>query len=206
MPMRLLPRQEKFHAMFAAFGALIERAAKDLHTDFARGEAGMANVAKEMSLYEHEADTLGMKLFDTLHKSFVTPFDPEDIFALIHHLDDIIDGMEDVAHRAEAYRLSPVPEAMTRLTATLQEAAKGVSAALKALENKGDVIGACIALKSFESEADAITRTEIAKLFAHERDAVALMKQKEIYEYFEKTADACARVATIIGRIHIKGG
>ncbi len=204
--MRLLPRQEKFTVLFTEFAGILARAGEELKADFGRGEAGMKDAAARMYRFEHEADMLGMQLFNTLHKSFVTPFDPEDIFNLIHHLDDIIDGMEDVAHRAEAYKLSPVPEAMMRLAAILAEAAKAVGTALQALHSKGDVIKACLALNQYESEADAITRAEIAKLFATERDAVALMKQKEIYEYFEKTADACARVATIIGRIHLKGG
>ncbi|MBI3419855.1 MAG: DUF47 family protein [Proteobacteria bacterium] len=204
--MNLLPKQDRFYTLFAEFAALLEKAAGELRDAFHKGESGMKPLAARMHVLEDEADRLGMKLFNTLHKSFITPFDPEDIFALIHHLDDIIDGMEDVAHRAGAYGLAPVPPAMQQLAVRLAEASGGVGKAIETLRKKGDVIAACIALKDCEAEVDKITRAAIAELFTRERDAIALMKQKEIYEYFEATGDAFAQVATILGRIHIKGG
>ncbi len=89
--LQLLPRQDVFYTLFCEFAALLERAAGELQEAFKKGPAAMASAADKMSDYEHEADALGMKLFNTLHKSFITPFDPEDILALIHSLDDVMD-------------------------------------------------------------------------------------------------------------------
>jgi uncharacterized protein Yka (UPF0111/DUF47 family) len=201
-----MPRQDKFYTQFLEFAQLLEEASAKLHKAFGAGASAMKDAASAMLEYEKKADTLGMQLFTDLHKSFITPFDPEDIFAFIHNLDDVMDGMEDVAHRADAYGLSVVPQNMVKLASIIHEGTRGITVALTALKDKKNVIEACLVLKEREAEVDAITRTAIGTLFREEKDAVLLLKQKEIYEYFEATGDALAHVATILGRIQIKGG
>jgi uncharacterized protein Yka (UPF0111/DUF47 family) len=47
-----------------------------------------------------------------LHKTLVTPIDPEDISLLLSRLDDLLDELEAIAYRITAYQFEPVPPLM----------------------------------------------------------------------------------------------
>jgi uncharacterized protein len=201
-----LPRQENFQQGFEEFAVILVNAAQTLHTAIGQGPSALKAAAEKITDAEHEADRLGMKLFNQLHKSFMTPYDPEDILALIHYLDDIVDGLEDVAHRMNAYQVATIPPAMLQLSDILVKACVALTPALKALSTKGNIIEHCMKIGDYESEIDGLTRSAIAELFRDEKNAIELLKKKEIYEFFEETGDACAHVATVLGRIQVKGG
>jgi uncharacterized protein Yka (UPF0111/DUF47 family) len=202
----MLPKYGDYHDKFMAFGGMLVEATGYLHKAVTSERPDFTRLAAEMEAYEQKADRLGVELFTKLHKSFMTPYDPEDIFSLIHYLDDVMDGLEDIAHRFSAYGLEKADTAMCELARLICEAAQKIEEALKMLAHKGDVVTACFEIAKSESAADDVSRKAIAALFANEHDAILLIKKKEIYEYFERTADATKKVATILGRIQVKGG
>ena len=201
-----LPRQENFQQGFEEFSVILVKATKLLRDAIMQGPSALQVVSEKITEAEHEADRLGMKLFNQLHKSFMTPYDPEDMLALIHYLDDIVDGLEDVAHRMNAYQVATIPPVMLQLSEILVKATEALGPALHALSTKGDIIEHCMKIGDYESEIDRMTRSAIAELFREEKNAIELLKKKEIYEFFEETGDACAHVATVLGRIQVKGG
>lgn len=203
--MRLMPKQEVFRTLFIEFSILLEQAATDLN-DAIQKDCVMKDTADLMLKRELEADHLGMRLYNALHKSFITPHDPEDIFSLIQNLDDVMDGIEDIAHRLSAYNIKPIPDGMRKLAEHILVMVRHIKPALIALETNKQVVESCVVLKHCETEMDMLTRDAIAELFVEQSNPIELIKLKETYEFFEETANACAHVAAIIGRIHIKGG
>src|ERR1041384_4001432 len=103
--MKLLPREEKFFSLFLRQVELICEAARLLLDGVKSGNSRLAAVATEIRTVEHQGDGVIHEIFTKLNQTFITPLDPEDIHNLSSKLDDVLDGIEDAAHRMVAYRL-----------------------------------------------------------------------------------------------------
>src|SRR6267378_7303389 len=118
--MRLLPREEKFYALFLSQVDIICEAARLLLQGVKAGNTRLAEVAKGIKMLEHQGDEVIHEIFTRLNSTFITPLDPEDIHSLSTRLDDVLDGIEDAAHRLMAYRIDPLPGTVLELCRLVQ--------------------------------------------------------------------------------------
>src|SRR5215472_11970771 len=138
--MRLLPREEKFYHLFLKQAAIISEAANLLLEGVRGGNTRLVSAAAEISVLEHKGDEVIHELFTRLNQTFITPIDPEDIHNVSSALDDVLDGLEDTAHRLVSYHIKPVPPAMITLSEIVSGCAKSLKAAFEALEKGGSVM------------------------------------------------------------------
>jgi hypothetical protein len=108
--MRLLPREEKFYPLFLKQVDIISEASRLLLEGLRAGNARLAGAATEINVLEHKGDEVIHELFTRLNSTFITPIDPEDIHALSSALDNVLDGVEDTAHRLVSYEIDPIPD------------------------------------------------------------------------------------------------
>jgi uncharacterized protein len=202
--MNLLPKDERFFNLFEQHSQILCRASKLLISSLNEGYDGVCRIQKEMTDLEEEGDRVVHDIFGRLRATFITPFDPEDIQALATSLDDVLDGIEDVTFRIVAYRLKPIPPAVSQLAEKVQACCAILAQALEALRQKGPVLDLCIEINRLENEADHLERNVLANLFLREQDAIALIRQKEIYELLEATTDRCEDVADVIQNVAVK--
>jgi uncharacterized protein len=202
--MRLLPREEKFYHLFLKQVEIISEASRLLLEGVRGGRAHMAGAATEINVLEHRGDEVIHELFTRLNQTFITPIDPEDIHNLSSALDNVLDGVEDTAHRLVSYRIDPVPAPMVKLSEIVSSCAKALRAAFEALENSGSIIEHCIEINRLENEADLIGRASVVDLFDKEKDPITLIKLKEVYEFFEGTIDSCEDVADVLQNVVVK--
>lgn len=202
--MRLLPREEKFYHLFLKQVEIISEASRLLLEGVRGGRAHMAGAATEINVLEHRGDEVIHELFTRLNQTFITPIDPEDIHNLSSALDNVLDGVEDTAHRLVSYRIDPVPAPMVKLSEIVSSCAKALRAAFEALENSGPIIEHCIEINRLENEADLIGRASVVDLFDKEKDPITLIKLKEVYEFFEGTIDSCEDVADVLQNVVVK--
>ncbi|MCS7024949.1 MAG: DUF47 family protein [Bryobacteraceae bacterium] len=202
--MRLLPRQEKFFSYLQEQVAYIEDAATILLAAMKDGVAALASAAERIAILERKGDEVIHRTFTKLNQTFITPIDPEDIHSISSSLDDILDCIEEAAHRMHAYRLDEVTVPMTEIAERLVRCAKALSQAFHALEKRDGVLEHCIEINRLEDETDQITRRAIADLFAGERDPIRLTKLKEIYDMLELATDACEDVADELQGVVVK--
>lgn len=156
---------------------------------------------------EHEGDRYAHQTFAKLNTSFITPFDREDIHALISRLDDIIDATDAAAQRMVLYRINEVPRHLVRLTDILVQAATEVRRAVVALHNSKrhqEATSICVEINRLENDADVLHREALAELFAECTDAITIIKLKELYAILEEATDRCEDVANVIDTIVIK--
>src|ERR1700712_4485982 len=113
--LNLLPKDEKFFDYFNQQSQLLCQASHLLSTGLRGGYEGMCRIAKRVEALEHSGDEIAHQLFDRLRKTFITPFDPEDIQALASALDDVLDTVEDTTFRIVAYKIDPIPPAAVEL-------------------------------------------------------------------------------------------
>jgi uncharacterized protein len=207
MGFRLLPREEKFFDLFDETAAVISRAAGkflDMVTSFDR----LAARANEIKLEERTCDEMIGRIIKALDRTFITPFDREDIHTLATKLDDILDNMEETTHRLVVFRFDQLPTQAVKLANIIQESCLHVEHAVRAcrtLKHPKAIQDHLKEITRLENEADNIYRDADGALFANPPDVLTLIKLREVYGWLEETVDACKDVAQIISEIVIKG-
>ena len=202
--MRLLPREEKFYHLFLKQVEIISEAARLLLEGLRGGKTRLEGVATEINVLEHRGDEVIHELFTRLNQTFITPIDPEDIHNLSSALDNVLDGIEDTAHRLVSYRIDPIPPTMIRLSEIVASCARSLKSAFEALEKDGPIMEHCIEINRLENEADLLGRSAVVELFDKETNPITLIKLKEVYEFFEATIDSCEDVADVLQNVVVK--
>ena len=207
MRFSLLPREEKFFDLFDEAAVIISRAAGkflDMVSAFDR----LAARGNELRLEEHACDEVIGRIIKALDRSFITPFDREDIHTLATKLDDIMDNMEETAHRFEVVRIEKPPAPAVALARIIQECCLHVEHAVRTcrtLKHPKAIQDHIKEISRLENEADSIYRDADAALFADPPDVLMLIKLRELYGWLEETVDACKDVSMVISEIVIKG-
>jgi len=198
---RLLPQEFGFFDNFEKHVDLAIEGAK-LLVNLLESLDAPGPKARRIKELEHEADVVTHNTMDMLRKTFVTPFDRNEIHHLISSLDDIMDAMEAAAERLTLYEITQAtPEARTlarnlvSATAQLQVAVRGLRHVKR---DRDAIMTACVDINRIENENDEMLREGLAKLFKHERDPVFIMKWKEIYEILEDATDRCEDATDVI--------
>jgi predicted phosphate transport protein (TIGR00153 family) len=202
--MKLLPRQEKFFDLFTKQAGIISEASRLLLEAVRQGNSHLARASARIQQLEGEGDDIIHDIFTRLNQTFITPLDPEDIHELSSRLDDVLDGIEEAAHRMVAYHLEPIPPVVVELCEAVHDAAKSLEKAIQALHKDQPVLEHCIEVNRLEDYADQLLRRALADLFQQERDPIALIKQKEILEFLEDTTDRCEDVADELQNVVVK--
>jgi uncharacterized protein len=202
--MRLLPREEKFFNYFLSQAKIASEAAAILLEGVRRGNTYLAEAASKIARLEQRGDEIIHEIFTKLNQTFITPIDPEDIHSISSHLDDVLDGIEDAAHRMVAYRVEPIPPGVVQMCEIVHACAKSLESAFDALNSDKPLLEHCIEVNSLEDSADRLGRAAIAELFQKEKDPIALIKLKEIYEYLEATTDCCEDVTDVLQSVVVK--
>jgi uncharacterized protein len=209
MRFSLLPREMKFFDMFDEMAATLTRAAAkflDMLTDFDDLPARGLDIKKE----EEIGDALVEKILRALDRTFITPFDREDIHNLATTLDDVLDNLEETAHRFEVFVVVKPTRASIQLASIIKEACQHLEQAIGQLRNmkKPEQIHKHVLhISQLENEADRLYREVDAALFdgANSNDLLTLIKWRELYAWLEETVDACKEVVHVISEIVIKG-
>ncbi|MBK7596557.1 MAG: DUF47 domain-containing protein [Gemmatimonadetes bacterium] len=208
MAIRLLPRDERFFELFTKLATTTVEASRRLIELFTeQGEARWAAVELIKAL-EHEADETTHAIVTRLDRSFITPFDREDIHELASRLDDVIDRIDSVARRSRIFRIDEVPEGALLLSEVVHRAAVEVLRAVEALEKgpPSTVLAACRDIKRLEEEGDALYHEWLGRLFEPGADPLMVIKWKELYDTLEKTLDSAEDAANVLESVTIKHG
>ncbi|GLI37633.1 DUF47 domain-containing protein [Geobacter hydrogenophilus] len=200
----LIPKEEKFFALFKDMTANIIEGAKLLKemVDNYDDPQGMQKRIKDV---EHQGDHITHDIIQKLNKSFVTPLDREDIYALSAALDDILDLIDASSQRFIMYNVEkPTPEAK-ELAFIILKSCEAVAKAVAQLGGKFEHIAeSCVEVNALENEADRVCREAISRLFDEEKDPIQLIKWKEIYETLERATDKCEDAANILESVVVK--
>ena len=160
--------------------------------------------AAEIREAEHSGDEITHDIGHRVESTFVTPFDREDIIALISGLDDVVDFIEEVADTFVLYRIKAPTEPAIRQASIVVAQCEQLHQALTNLRTFSGIERHWIEVHRLENEGDQIARAAIADLFSNGADPIEVIKWKEIYGLLETTIDKCEDVANVIERIVVK--
>jgi len=166
-----------------------------------------ADVAEELSIKEKEADEVRRILIDELNRSFVTPFDREDIFALSRSIDDVIDYADTTVMEMVILRVKPTGY-MQRIASLLKDAAYEIMHGVQRLpKNPNVALDHAQRAKALENRVEAVYREAIADLFSGPEDihhVVEMLKMREVYRHLSNAADRGDEAANIIADVVVK--
>jgi predicted phosphate transport protein (TIGR00153 family) len=200
---RLIPREERFYDMFVEDAANVLAAARRLE-EMLRSYDNIEQRAKERLAMEHHGDELSHNIGRRLNTTFVTPFDREDIVALISGLDDVLDLIEEVADTFILYQVeAPTPASLQQARIIVRQC-EAIHEALERLRSFNGLQKYWTEINRLENEGDRITRAAVAGLFSDKTRATDIIKWKDIYGLLEATIDKCEDVADIIEKIVVK--
>lgn len=202
---KLMPRSAQFFDIFENHAALLVQAAEKYHSDLS-SEKGIQDLSEIKNL-EHQADVLTQSCVESLHKTFITPFDRDQIFSLIKALDDILDCIDGAADKLIIYRIHVVRPDFVSLTNILVQAVYQVERGVKGLRSMGDFAANTKIhqdIHRLEHEADVVLAQALGRLFDEEPDTRQIIKWKELYDLIEEAVDTCAHVADIMEGIFLE--
>jgi uncharacterized protein len=162
---------------------------------------------REIEKLEHVGDAVTHEIFHELSANFITPFDREDIHALVTSIDDVVDFIHGSAKRIELYGVTEMPTAFIKLSELILQGSEQLQIAvsgLKDIKKSGKIREACVKINSIENHADDIFDMTIARLFEEETNAITIIKHKEILYALEEATDKCEDAANAIESILIK--
>lgn len=202
----LIPKEEKFFAMFRDMTKLITEGAialKEMLDDFREPQASK-ELIKEI---ERKCDLQTHDIIRKLNRSFITPFSREDIYSFTLSLDDIMDAIDTSAQHIVVYHIDKITPEAKELGRITLAACQIVEQACCRLEKQSEqVFEFCITINSLENEADQVRAGAISRLFKHEKDPINLIKWKEIYENLEYITDKCDDAGNILESAVLKNG
>ena len=201
-----IPREKKFFELLEADTANTIKTAlalKEMINTWTNIEAKVNQIDE----LEHAGDTITHRIFEQLHRTFVTPFDREDIAALAYTLDDVTDFIHGAAKAMFIYKVERPSQRAKELVDIIVEAAKEIEKAFSLLRHRSklrQVLEHCVEINRLENTADKIFRTAMAELFEDTSDIAAIIKWREIYEHMESATDRCEDVANVLEGIALK--
>jgi uncharacterized protein len=201
--LRLIPREERFFDLFAEDAANVLGAAR-LFEAMLRTYDAPEERAREIRDAEHRGDEISHDIGHRLEATFVTPFDREEIYALISGLDDVLDYVEECADTFVLYRIQAPTAVAVQQASIIVKQCEQLHDALNHLRGFKGLDPYWIEVHRLENEGDQLARKAIADLFSGGMDAVEIIRWKDIYALLESTIDKCEDVANIIERITIK--
>ncbi|HWK12059.1 MAG TPA: DUF47 family protein [Vicinamibacterales bacterium] len=203
MAFRLIPKDERFFDDFAALAEQIRHGAGLLETMLAP-DRPVWDKADEIKEVEHKCDFLTHEIIQRLNRTFVTPLDREDIFALARSLDDVMDAIDACATLVRLYNIDAVRFGARELTRIIVDSAEQIACAMRALEGRRGVAECAVEINRLENEADRLHQKAVQTLFQDERDAVEIIKWKEILDFLEEATDRCEDVANVVEGVVVK--
>lgn len=166
------------------------------------------NYIKQIKDLELVGDEITHTIYDQLNKSFITPFDREDIQQFASNIDDVVDTINGVGQRIRLYKPKTYISVFLEFAEVLYQAAQEIEQSVNLMKdpaiNKKKIIESCIIINTLENKGDDLYHLGISTLFENEKDAFELIKKKEILETLEKAVDKAEDVSDAIKTIMVK--
>jgi predicted phosphate transport protein (TIGR00153 family) len=197
---RLMPREGKFFDLFNAHAERIVEGSRELAAMIGTFTELDAH-AQRIDAAERAADKITHETIALLHKTFITPFDRDQIHQLITTMDDILDLIQDVAESVALYdlrRATPEAKQLAEINQMCCERVRTAVGLLTNIKHPEAILTCSEEIDRLESDADRVLRGAMSKLFRDEPDVKNLIKLRTIYELLETISDRCEDVANII--------
>ena len=201
-----IPQEQAFFGLFEQSAQNMVKSAEKLQQLVGTCENVPENVA-EITELEHQGDLITHQIIAQLHRTFVTPFDREDIARLAQSLDDVTDFIHAAADSILIYKVDCPTSRAIELADIIVQAAVEVEKAMPQLRRRAElvkILPLCVEINRLENAADRVFRAAMGELFDDNTDMASVIKWREIYQYMESATDRCEDVANVLEGVALK--
>ena len=207
MRLSFLPREDKFFSFLQQSASNLKDTSVKLLDLMENYENVPAKVA-EIKRLEEVGDNIIHTIMTTLHKTFVTPLDREDIATLGERMDDIVDNVEEAARIMVEYKIDEPTETAKELARIILRCSETLEQAMSLLHYRGskllEILPLTSAINTLENEADQVTSRAMGELFNDDVPPIYVLKWKEVYTLLEGATDFCEDAANMLEGIVLK--
>jgi len=204
-----VPKDHSFYPLFEKDAANLVLAAELLQELLSDSDpADHERLHQRIKEVEHIGDEITDTTYHQLNKSFITPFDREDIHELTANIDNVVDSINGISRRICLYKPKKLLPVYNEMAKMILEAAKEIKTCIHCLNdaaaNKDEITRACDRVKEIEHKADDYYFVAVSELFEKEKDPSELLKNNKILEILERCVDEEEDVTDTIKAILIK--
>ena len=206
MIFKFFPKEFNFFDLFEKQVSHAVEAASFFREVASKGEV-TEDMLSKMEEIEHRGDDAAHTIIEQLNKTFITPFDREDIYALTKELDDVIDMINTIVSRLRIYHITGVDKNLVEFAAVIELSVHAMAravAGLRNIKNVQCVFDACVEVNRLENVGDTMRDRVLEDLLATEKDPIMVIKWKDIYQDAETVLDVCEDVAQVVDSIMVK--
>jgi uncharacterized protein len=200
----LIPQKREFFDLYNQAAANIVAIAERLVELLDRYPDGADELGRDVKELEHEGDRLTHELVDLINRTFVTPFDRDDMYRLAGVLDDVCDHVDEAAGRIVSYGVTEIREQARGQAQVIRRAGGKLAEAIGRLEGFKDSKRELIELRELEDEGDQLVHDGVSSLFRGDADPLTVIRWKDIHEGLEEAVDACENAADVLEAILVK--
>lgn len=204
MAFSFLPKEDEYFSLFSRMAEKISEAAAILMEMVSSDGSDLTSYTRRIKAVEHACDQITHQVSTKLNRSFITPFDREDIYTLSVALDDICDYIDAGARAVVMYDITEFNEHAKQLTRVIRDLALEIEKAVGMLKKPNGMNERFVEIHRLENEADDVYFRSIGELFKNTENPIKIIKFKEFYEILEAATDRCESVANIIESIVLK--
>ena len=201
------PRENRFFFLLQQSAMNIQEVARRLQDLMENFENVPAKI-QEIKDLEEFGDQIIHDITHSLHRTFVTPIDREDILTLAARLDDVVDAMDEAAHYTLEYKIEKPTDYARQLSAIIVKCADELESAVSLLSTKGsklrDILPNAVEINRLENEADQVASRGRGELFSGSYDVAHILKWRDIYDDLEQATDRAEDAADVLEGIVIK--
>ena len=144
-----------------------------------------------------------------LLRDFLPPIDREDIVAIAHRIDDLVDAIDEIVINIDIFMINEISENMKNLIELLETAVTKtyeLVVEMKNMKNIQAIKEKVIEVNKFEEQADALYQNTIKNLYQNEKDPIQVIRWSNIYNIIEECFDACENIADCVEEVLLKNG
>ena len=202
--LRLTPQKREFFDLYSRASANTVEIARLLVELLERFPVEDGDLITRIKEREHEGDHLTHEVVDLLNRTFVTPFDRDDMYRLAGAIDDVCDHVDEAADNLGTYGIERVSGKAVEQARVIHQAARNLDAAVQRLEGFKDSEAQLIELRRLEDDGDRLVRDAVAELFNTVQDPIVIIRWKDIHERLEEACDALENAADVLEAILVK--
>ena len=202
--LRLTPQKREFFELYARASANAVEIARLLVQLLERFPNDGQTLISQIKEREHDGDELTHEVVNLLNRTFVTPFDRDDMYRLAGAIDDVCDHVDEAADNLGSWGVDRVPEKARLQAEVILQATTKLDEAVRRLEGFRDSSDQLAALRELEDQGDELERDAVAELFRSTDDAKVIIRWKDIHERLEEAVDALENAADVLEAIVVK--
>ena len=207
LSLSFLPKENRFFFLLHQSAMNIQEEARRIQDLMENFENVPAKI-QEIKDLEEFGDQIIHDITHSLHRTFVTPIDREDILTLAARLDDVVDAIDEAAHYTLEYKIEEPTDYAKQLSAIIVKCADELESAVSLLSTRGsklrDILPMTVEINRLENEADQVASRARGELFSGSYDVAHILKWRDIYDDLEQATDRAEDAADVLEGIVIK--